>query len=266
MPQPIPILASMSARPGPIITLTTDFGLTDWYVAAMKAVLLRECPEVRLVDMTHLVRPGDVMAGAMVLERAVHGFAEGTIHVVVIDPGVGSDRRLLVAQMAGQTVVAPDNGLITWAWQRWGGGIAWEIVWRPTVSSNTFHGRDILAPVAGMLAAGKGVEELARPMSDPVLLDVAPAESPARSGVIIHIDHFGNCTTNIPGSALAGRVLVKTGEREIGISRTYCDVRPGEPLALIGSSELLEIAVRNGSAADLLGLKVGDIITIVPAP
>jgi S-adenosyl-L-methionine hydrolase (adenosine-forming) len=265
IPLDTPILAAMSGRAGPIITLTTDFGLTDWYVAAMKAVLLRHCPDARLVDVTHEVGQGDILGASIALERAIHAFGEGTIHLAVVDPGVGSGRRLLVANIAGQTVVVPDNGLVTWAWRRRGAGTAWEIVWMPNVSSNTFHGRDILAPVAGMIAAGMAVEKLARPMTDPVLLDIAPAEAPASSGVIIHIDHFGNCTTNIPGMALAGPIAVRTGGAEIGMYRTYSDVGVGQSLALIGSSDLLEIAVRDGSAAEDLGLKVGDAITIVPA-
>src|SRR5215207_3584145 len=143
------------ARSRPIVTLTSDFGTRDFYVAAMKAVLIRHCPDVRLIDVTHAVPRHDVLCGSITLERAVDGFPPGTVHLAVVDPGVGTDRRLLVAGLNGQTIVCPDNGLITWPWHRLGPGEAHELTWRPDQSSNTFHGRDVMAPVAGMLAAGK---------------------------------------------------------------------------------------------------------------
>src|SRR6185503_8133377 len=153
------------------ITLTTDFGLRDSYVAAMKAVLLRHCPEARLIDVTHLVPPQDVLCGSITLERAVDGFPPGTVHLAVIDPGVGTDRRLLAVEVNRQLVVCPDNGLITWSWRRHNGGRAHEITWKPANPSATFHGRDIMAPVAGMLAAGEPPAKLSRTVDDPILLD-----------------------------------------------------------------------------------------------
>ena len=251
--------------PRPIITLTSDFGTRDYYVAAMKAVLVRECPEVRLIDVTHQVPRHDILCGSITVERAIDGFLPGTIHLAVIDPGVGSDRRILIAELNQQTVVCPDNGLITWAWQRLGPGKAFELTWRPRSSSSTFHGRDIMAPAAAMLACGKSALELGRAIDDPIMLSIAPSDPRARIARIIHIDIFGNATTNMDhqtAQRLTGETFRVRG-RSIGLlRRTYHDVPPGQPLALIGSSGLLEIAVRDGSAADDLNLKVGDEVIV----
>jgi S-adenosylmethionine hydrolase len=248
----------------PIVTLTTDFGTRDYYVAAMKAVLVRECPEVRLIDVTHEVPRHDILCGSITLERAIDGFLPGTVHLAVVDPGVGTARRILVVELNRQTIVCPDNGLITWAWLRLGPGQAYELTWHPRSSSNTFHGRDVMAPVAGMIARGDDVLAIARPIDDPILLEVAPARSTQEGARIIHIDAFGNATTNMSRELVEqpGRGF-RVGERDIGpLDRTYADVPPGTPLALIGSSGLLEIAVRDGSAAEQLGLKVGDVVTV----
>ena len=252
----------------PIITLTSDFGTSDFYVAAMKAVLLRGCPEARLIDVTHGVPRHDILCGAITLERAVDGFPPGTTHLAVVDPGVGTDRHLLVAEIRGQRVVCPDNGLSTWAWRRHGGGAAraWALKWRPArPPSDTFHGRDIMAPAAGMLAAGARVESLATPLEAPVLLHVSPTDGAAGSARVIHVDVFGNATTDLSHELLGDHRLksVRVKGRDLGrLRRTYWDVAPGKPLALIGSSGLLEIAVRDGSAAQDLGLRVGDEVEV----
>src|SRR3954452_15537888 len=254
------------STPRPILTLTTDFGTKDFYVAAMKAVLVRECPQARLIDVTHHVPRHDILCGAITLERAADGFPPGTGHLAVIDPGVGTERRTLVTRINQQTIVCPDNGLISWAWRRLGAGQAYELTWRPkSISSNTFHGRDIMAPAAGLLAAGADITELARPIDDPVLLDVRPVESVPANAHIIHIDQFGNCTTNLGHDVL--QTASVRGVRVKGLTlgrvrRTYGDVAPGKPLALIGSSGLLEVAVRDGSAAEDLKLKVGDEVLV----
>jgi S-adenosylmethionine hydrolase len=191
------------ARPGrPIVTLTSDFGTCDFYVAAMKAVLIKHCADVRLIDVTHHVPRHDVLCGSITLERAVDGFPEGTIHLAVVDPGVGTDRRLLITELNRQLIICPDNGLITWPWRRLGPGKTHELTWRPPKSSMTFHGRDVMAPVAGMLADGKSLRAVSRPVNDPILLDITPANS-EQSGRIIHIDHFGNATTNCCTTASA---------------------------------------------------------------
>jgi S-adenosylmethionine hydrolase len=250
----------------PIVTLTSDFGTSDFYAAAMKAVLLRACPEARLIDVTHAVPRHDILCGSITLERAVDGFPPGTTHLAVVDPGVGTSRHLLVAEINQQRVVCPDNGLITWSWRRHGGGKAYELTWRPErPPSDTFHGRDIMAPAAGMLAAGVRLESLTRPIETPVLLHVSPTDGAAGTARIIHVDAFGNATTDLSHELLGDRRLkaVRIKGRDLGrLRRTYWDVAPGKPLALIGSSGLLEIAVRDGSAAQDLGLRVGDEVNI----
>lgn len=249
----------------PIVTLTTDFGTRDFYVAAMKAAMLRHCPDARMIDVTHHVPRHDILCGSITLERAIDGFLPGTVHLAVIDPGVGTDRRILLAELNRQWAVCPDNGLITWAWRRLGPGVAYELTWRPSQSSATFHGRDIMAPAAAMLAAGEPVERLARPMDDPVLLDIAPAPAETPTARIIHVDVFGNATTNMDHYAIQARprTQVSVHGHSLGrLRRTYWDVAPGKPLALIGSSGLLEIAVRDGSAAELFDLHVGDDVVL----
>ena len=262
----------MSRTPGPspgparpIVTLTTDFGLQDFYVSALKAVLIRHCPEARLIDVTHQVPRHDILCGSIILERAVDGFLPDTVHLAVIDPGVGTDRRILVAELNHQKIVSPDNGLITWAWRRLGPGKAYELIWRPPHSSDTFHGRDIMAPAAGMLARGESIEALARPISDPILLDIAPANAAGAAVRIIHIDQFGNATTNAThdyARSVRAKAFRVRGHTIGKLRRTYWDVMSGKPLALIGSSGLLEIAVRDGSAAEQLGIRVGDEVTV----
>jgi S-adenosylmethionine hydrolase len=245
-------------RPGPnrdvsIVTLLTDFGLRDSYVAEMKGVLLAKCPGAQVVDVTHEVPPQDVLAASITLERVLRVFPKGTIHVAVVDPGVGTHRRLLLAEVNRQYVLCPDNGLITWPWRRLG-GIAHELSVRTNDVSATFHGRDILAPAAAALARGRG-GGLRGSRVDPVLLDVYLAEEDARQGTVIYIDRFGNAITNVPGELRMKNVLI--GRKRIGTGRTYSDVGSGEAVALVGSSGLWEVAVRDGSAARLLGVTVG---------
>lgn len=247
-----------------IVTFTTDFGLADAYVAQMKAAVLRQCPEATLVDITHLVPPQDILAGSIALERAIAAFSPKTIHVAVVDPGVGTNRRLLLVRINGQIVLCPDNGIITWPHRRHGPAEFAELLWRPPEKvSATFHGRDILAPAAGCIASGDSIKPLAKSIDDPILLDIALAKT-LQSGRIIYIDHFGNAITNIPSEFLHGRngpTVRAAHSPEIPLCETYSGVAAGKSLALIGSADLLEIAVRNGSAAQQLSLKVGDEVT-----
>ena len=261
-PHILPFVAdtSIANLPIPIVTLTTDLGLDDWYVAAMKAVLLSHAPAARLVDVTHTIGQGDIIKGSITLERAIASFPPATIHLAVIDPTVGSDRRPLIVRIHQQLIVCPDNGLITWANRRLGPFEAYQITWKPPASSQTFHGRDLFAPVAGMLASFRAILDLAKPISDPMLLDLHL--STGKSGQIIHIDHFGNATTNIPAAAVPPNAQLQVGNLTLPLRRTYSDVASGQPLALIGSSELLEIAVRDGSAAALIPLKLDDLVTL----
>jgi S-adenosylmethionine hydrolase len=250
----------------PIITLMTDFGTRDFYVSAMKAVLIAHCDQARLIDITHEVPRHDILCGSIMLERAVDGFAPGTVHIAVVDPGVGTDRRIVITELNRQIIVCPDNGLITWALRRLGPGQVHALTWRPSKPiSNTFHGRDIMAPVAGMIASGKPIKELATPIDNPVLLDIAPASAGAVAGQVIHIDHFGNATTNIGHEALSAfsNKVIRIKNRTVGkLRRTYWDVAPGKPLALVGSSGLLEIAIRDGSAEQSLKVRIGDEVRV----
>jgi S-adenosylmethionine hydrolase len=255
-------MASIHSGRPPIVTLLSDFGTADAYVAVMKAAVLRLCPSAALIDVTHAVPPQDILAAGFPLERAIAGFDPGTIHVAVVDPGVGTARRILIVEIARQIVICPDNGLITWTWRRHGGGRTHDVTWRPERPSDVFHGRDIMAPVAGMLAAGEPIEALSRESEDPMLLEIGIATG--RLGRVIHIDGFGNATTNLLTDRVGAKFAnVTVAGRSIGpIRRTYSDVTLGEPLAIIGSSGLLEVAVRNGSAAKQLGITVGEEVTL----
>jgi S-adenosylmethionine hydrolase len=247
---------------GPIVTLTTDFGLTDFYVAAMKAVLLSHCTTAILIDITHQIPRHDLRSASFTLERAIHSFGSGALHLAVVDPGVGTDRRLMVAEINNSTIICPDNGLITWAWRHFPAAKAHELTWRPASASNTFHGRDIMAPVAGMIAAGRRPADFTGEPIVPLILEMHPSNT--TEGEVIHIDHFGNATTNIPARVVTtDLVTAAIGDgQKIPIRRTYGDAEMGKALALIGSSNLLEIAVRNGSAAESLHIQIGDKISL----
>jgi S-adenosyl-L-methionine hydrolase (adenosine-forming) len=261
----MPTKPNTPRTPAPIVTLSTDFGLADAYVAAMKAAVLRRAPDARLIDVSHEIPPQDILLGSFVLERALDAFDPGTIHLAVVDPGVGTRRKILLVEIHRQWVVCPDNGLITWGWRRWGDSArSRELTWRPPRVSSTFHGRDIMAPAVGMLASGKKPSTLTDRACIPRLLKVTPAKRPAKGGEIIYIDRFGNAITNIPGSALPrGNCKISVGGKNLGsIKLTYEDVQKGECLALIGSAELLEIAVRDGSAQRELRLHIGDKVRV----
>jgi S-adenosyl-L-methionine hydrolase (adenosine-forming) len=247
--------------PRPIVTFTTDFGLVDAYVAQMKAALLSLCDAVQLVDVTHLITPQDVIAGSFALERAVSNFGRGTIHVAVVDPGVGSNRRLLLVEINGQIVLCPDNGIITWSHRMHDGMLARELMWRPSAMSNTFHGRDVLAPVAGMLAQGESIDAVAGERVHPILAPIDLANGDV--GSILSFDHYGNAITNLwrPDSTPAE---VWVNSHNVGpLCTSYASVEEYAPLAYVGSAELVEIAVRNGSARESLQLNLGDEVRLV---
>ena len=265
-------------RPRPTVTLTTDFGWRDPYVAAMKGVLLRGCPDVRIIDLSHEIAARDVMEGALFLAAALPCFPAGTVHLAVIDPGVGTARRPIAAAAAGQTVVCPDNGLLTLFARAHPLDEAREIVApRPPHAtlvevSATFHGRDVFAPAAARLACGEALSALGPALDAPeiVALDVP---RPRRDGVairgeVIHVDRFGNAISNIDRATLGETAVteVRAGGRALGgLRRTYGDANEGEPLALFGSGGWLEIAVNGGSASAQLGLGRGDVIEVVTA-
>ena len=250
---------------GHILTLTTDFGTRDAYVPAMKGTILDIAPDLTLVDITHQISPQDVMEGAFVLANAVPYFPDDTIHLVVIDPGVGTDRRAVAVQMGDHWFVGADNGLFSL--------LAEELspeqdvvldspsTWRTRHPSTTFHGRDIFAPAAAHLGRGIRPADLGTPIAPDELEHLRWARPTVMSdgirGWIVHIDRFGNCITNIPRSLYEDQennleTKLYAGSAVIeGIANTYGDVEKGEPLALFGSSGYLEIAVNAGDAAEL---------------
>ena len=266
--------------PNGIITLTTDFGQTDSYVGAMKGVILGIAPEARIVDVTHNVHPQDIYQAAYMLQTFYRYFPIGTVHLIVVDPGVGSTRRAIAVETPEAWFVAPDNGVLTDVWRdavkRWSTEeyraveLTDQRFWRAELSK-TFHGRDIFAPVAAHLARGTPLEqfgpglialteaELAGPMFEP---------DQGLVGRVVHIDHFGNCITNITSwhvqqGGLDQNLTVEINNHTVtGLMQTYADVPVGALLALIGSSDQLEIALRNGNAADLLRANVGDVVRV----
>lgn len=265
-----------------LLTLTTDFGTGDAYVAAMKGVAATLAPGVAMIDVSHAIAPQDVMEAAWVLRQAVPYYPEGTVHCVVVDPGVGTDRRGIACRIAGHTFVGPDNGLFALLLgdDVLGPDAPEALVvldrpeaWRTPAPAPTFHGRDVFAPVASRLAMGAALETVGTP-ADPAGLQrlhwVRPrADDQGIQGWIAHVDHFGNAITNVPlelaeqyraGRSLrayAGTTILTT------LHRTYADVEPGEALLLAGSSGHLEVSVRGGNAAALLSLRKGSPLQIV---
>jgi len=260
----------------PLITLLTDFGTSDAYVAVMKAVILGLCPGARIVDVTHEIAPQDIEEAAFLLSTVWPYCPDGTVHLIVVDPGVGTGRRLLAVSALGQIFIAPDNGVLSNVFAQERGfraySVAREEYFLPRVS-DTFHGRDILAPVSARLASGLPIEEVGPQVLDPVRLPLsAPIEKAHGLEVhVIHVDRFGTLITDLTADARdrwrppasQERISVRLGERSLGeIRRTYAETEPGEPLALFGSSGRLEIAVRGGSAAAHLGLAKGATLMI----
>lgn len=252
-----------------LVTLTTDFGDGSSYVAAMKGALLSVNPEARIVDLTHRIPPQDLAAAGWFLSETLRWFPAGTIHVVVIDPGVGSDRSMLCIEWNRSIILVPDNGCWTPIVQPGDGPIRVRKLedrkyWRQDVTA-TFHGRDILAPVAGHLSLGGSPADLGPTVNQWISLALPQPEMLGDSvvGQIVLVDHFGNLLTNIPASAIPCDGLVQVGDSPaICRVRTYSDSEPGNVVALIGSSGRLEIAVVNGSAARRLGQGVGAIVRV----
>jgi S-adenosylmethionine hydrolase len=240
------------------ITLLTDFGTRDGYVAAMHGVIAAIAPLALVEDASHDVPAGDVTAAAWALGNYWRLYPAGTVHVAVIDPGVGSGRRALAAEVEGRFFVAPDNGVLTRVLVDAGGGRLVQITERAfmrDVVSPTFHGRDVFAPVAAHLASGVALEQLGPAVTDPVRLTrLMPARSGETiRGQVVHVDRFGNMITNIPGDWLAPGTRVRFAATDLGeVRHTYSDVASGHAVALIGSSGYLEIGIRDGNAAKVL--------------
>ena len=259
--------------PAPIITLTTDFELKDPYVAEMKAAILSICPSAVIVDITHEVEKFNVRMGAYMLASASPYFPEGTVHVAVVDPGVGTKRRPIIVQAARSFFVGPDNGLLILAAEAQGIKRMHEIASRrfmlPHVS-RTFHGRDIFAPAAAHLAKGVPIEEfgpeitvVAKPKFTKVTRD-----KDALIGVVLHVDGFGNIITNVRAKDLenlkegALQAELHQCKFQLKLSKTYAEAKPQEPIALIGSHNYLEIALNQDNAAIKFQAKAGDKITL----
>jgi S-adenosylmethionine hydrolase len=257
-----------------IITLTTDFGRDSAYVAAMKGVMLSVDPSARLIDISHSIGPQDVRQGAIVLDEATRWFPPGTIHVAVVDPGVGSGRRILYARVGEQQYLAPDNGLLSRVIGRAPPSLLVEVsepaYWREEVSA-TFHGRDIFAPVAARLALGLDPALLGPAAGDIVRLSWPEVRiMPSRiTGSVRSIDSFGNLVTDITAEMLAGAsrgegTIVQCDEHETtGIYQTYSDQPEMTLIALVGSSGYLELAIVGDSAAAMLGVRVGEKVEVI---
>lgn len=251
-----------------IITLTTDFGEGSRYVAAMKGVILSINPQVRLVDVSHTIPHQDIRAGAITLAETARWFPPGTIHVAVVDPGVGSDRRIVYARIGAQHFIAPDNGLLSrLALPEQPSkivSIEEPRFWLSDVSA-TFQGRDILAPVAARLSLGLSPDELGRPVAELVELPWAEAEQVANciDGEVVEVDSFGNLITNITRVMLDGvptneAVTISCEEHETqGIFATYSDQPPMTFMAHVGSTGRLELAIVDENASAMLGVRVG---------
>lgn len=256
----------------PIITLTSDFGVSDGYVASMRGVLLRLCPGAQLVDISHNVPPHDILPTALILEATAPYFPAGTIHLVVVDPGVGSRRRALALASAGHFLVGPDNGVFTPFLQGdvLVGAVAIEEErFRLKPYSSTFHGRDLFAPAAAHLARGADYRSLGPSVEDPVKFPWprASTEGDEVVGVVLHVDHFGNCITSIKEEDLPPWEVhyVRCRDVDFGpLKRHYAEVLSGAPLALVNSMGRLELAIAQGNASVALGLKTGDDVRVGP--
>src|SRR5574341_365844 len=240
----------------PLITLLTDFGLADSYVAEVKAVLASQSHSAQLIDVTHFIPPGDLRAGQYVLSRVWHRFPPGTVHLVVIDPGVGTPRRALAAEAAGHYFVAPDNGLLSCLPE----GARFLSLPIPPTAAPTFHARDVFAPVAAQIANGTALTHLGTLITAP---HRSPLPAPRHDGTavvgeVLYVDRFGTLVSNIPGDLVEPGVRVKAADADVGpLRRAYGDVARGKLVAYVGSGGTVEIAVRDGSAARLLGVGVG---------
>jgi len=268
----------LEVSPLPILTLTTDFGLKDGFPAVLKGVIWGICPEAQIADITHSITPQNISEGAYALWRAYAFFPAGTVHIAVVDPGVGTQRRPIAVHLGEHTFVGPDNGLFTPMYDdaaRHGWPV--EIVhltnenyWLPDVSQ-TFHGRDIFAPVAAHLAKGIVLRNLGPVIEDPVRLSL-PAAERTSSGWRAHVtvvDVFGNLTTDLPAAflqekAIREAVLFRLKGREVhGLVSYYGACSPGELVALVDSENFIELAMVNGSAALSLQAQVGDIVEVI---
>jgi hypothetical protein len=253
---------------GSIVTLTTDFGVRDPFAGIMKGVIAGINPDAVVIDLTHGIARQNIREGAFILFMSTSYFPGGTVHTVVVDPGVGGARRALAVETERYILVGPDNGVLSWAIPDVRRAIIREIkepLYTGESISNTFHGRDIFAPAAAHLSVGVQVQALGPPVIDPVLLPFPQAHQGGRviRGEVLYIDGFGNLMTNIRPADRGSIKEVVIGDTTIrGISGSYGEGREGQPVALVGSTDFLEIAVNAGSAAKVLGADVGDEVRV----
>jgi S-adenosylmethionine hydrolase len=254
-----------------LITLTTDFGYRDPFVGQMKGVLLGINPGARIIDITHGIGPHDVMEAALAIGDSRRYFPDGTVHMAVVDPGVGSERRALIISAEGQLFVGPDNGVFTEIInscpQFKAFHITEESFFLQGPEGGTFHGRDLFAPVAAWLSKGKGPAEFGPRASGLITLDMAAprVEGLTTHGEIIRIDVFGNCITNIKAGdiqALPGRPVVRVRGMELDVLAYYAGAKDNRPHALVNSDGRVEIFVYKGSARKALGVSAGEKVEL----
>lgn len=259
-----------------VITLMTDFGIKDGTVGVMKGVIWGICPTAQISDLSHLIQAQNIQEAAFILARSIPYFPKGSVHVVVVDPGVGTARRPMAAQIGDWYYVGPDNGTITGlleqaeqaGWRTDFVELDRKEYWLDNISS-TFHGRDIFSPVAAHLANGVALENVGKVFSNPIRIEVSKPQKMDHGwhGEVNHIDHFGNVSTNIRVEHLGEKmptkenILVRLNGIEInGLVNTFGERPVGEIIALIGSTGYLGISIVNGNAAEKLGVKTGDEI------
>lgn len=256
-----------------VVSLLTDFGTADHYVGVVKAVVLAKTPEVTLVDLSHEIAPGAVEQAAFTLLASYLYFPRGSVHIAVVDPGVGSKRRALIVSCGEQLFVGPDNGIFSYLLDRESSAQVYHVNqerFSASLSSNTFHGRDLFAPVGAAVAAGTPPAALGEPIDDPIRLTPlppVPEVDGTLSGRVLHVDRFGNCVTNLTVGDLPPDVppfaLQMGGTRIRELRSHYADAPGDEPFLIWGSSGFLEISINSGSAARRLGIEAGDSLRLV---
>ncbi len=250
-----------------VITISTDFGVVDYYAGAMKGVMLGINPDALIIDITHSIPKFDVLTGALTLNGFYSYYPVGTIHVAVVDPGVGSERRPIAIEADGNYFIGPDNGLFSIIYSRSKKTHIREITnpdYMMKYVSSTFHGRDIFSPAAAHISKGVNINELGDEVASPVTLELPqPVVSPGRvTGKVIHADSFGNLLTNIPHEIVKPGSEVYVGDIALGAPKSsYGSVKKGELLSIVGSLGFLEISVNQGSAYEALGRELA--VTVV---
>jgi len=264
----------------PLITLLSDFGFKDPYVAEMKAVILSICPDAYIIDMSHEIEKFNIRMGAFVLAQAAPYFPEGTIHVAVVDPGVGTARRPIIVETERSLFVGPDNGLLLLAAHNERIKSIYEISNRKYMLkriSRTFHGRDIFSPAAAYLARGVEPSEFGPVIRDPVKPSFSSPEIREEeiTGEVIHIDGFGNIITNVSeknlkaaGISEGENLRVQLGDKQmiLRVCSSYDEVQKNAPLSIIGGTGFLEISVNQGNASKILNVKIGTPVTLTRLP